>query len=77
MGLDEATARVLVKQTMLGSYHLLNNTQASLEAMIASVSSKGGTTEAAFEVFQERGMGEALQAGIKRAEERAQELSNL
>ena len=75
MGLDEATSRVLAKQTMLGSYHLLNNTKRSPEELIASVSSKGGTTEAAFEIFSEKNFGEILRSAIKKAEQRARDLS--
>ncbi len=75
MGLDEATARVLVKQTMLGSYHLLNQSEDGPDALIRSVSSKGGTTEAAFEVFEQGKLGQILQAALQRAADRAQELS--
>lgn len=76
LGLDEVTAGVLIKQTMLGSYHLLNQGPESPADLIRSVSSKGGTTEAAFSVFREGRLGEILRSGIARAEERARELSN-
>ncbi|ADQ17425.1 pyrroline-5-carboxylate reductase [Leadbetterella byssophila DSM 17132] len=75
MGFDEGLARLLVKQTMLGSYHLINNAEKSLDELISAVASKGGTTEAALKTFEERGLGEALQAGILKAEERSRELS--
>lgn len=75
MGLDEATARVLVKQTMLGSYHLLNQSEESPAELIRSVSSRGGTTEAAFRAFAEGRLGEVLRSGLQRAEARARELS--
>jgi len=75
MGLDEPTARVLVKQTMLGSYHLLNQSEESPAALIRSVSSRGGTTEAAFRFFEAGHLGEVLRGGLQRAEERARELS--
>lgn len=75
MGLDEATARLLVKQTMLGSYHLLNQSEEGPAALIRSVSSRGGTTEAAFRAFEEGGLGHVLRNGLHKAEARARELS--
>lgn len=76
MGFDEATASMLVKQTMLGSFHLLNTANKSLDELIAAVASKGGTTEAALTHFEKCGVGEALKDGIKRAKERASALSS-
>jgi pyrroline-5-carboxylate reductase len=75
MGFDEATAAMLVKQTMLGSFHLINNANKSLDELIKSVASKGGTTEAAFSVFNENQVGENIQKGIVKARDRSAELS--
>lgn len=75
MGFDEGLSRLLVKQTMLGSYHLINNAEKSLDELITAVASKGGTTEAALKVFGERQLGQSLIEGILKAEERAKELS--
>jgi pyrroline-5-carboxylate reductase len=75
MGMDEAVAAMLVKQTMLGAFHLINNANKSLDELIQTVSSKGGTTEAAFTVFREKQVGENLGAGILAAEKRAKALS--
>jgi pyrroline-5-carboxylate reductase len=77
MGMEEATAAMLVKQTMLGSFHLINNATRSLDDLIKVVASRGGTTEAAFTVFNEKQVGEHLAEGILRAEKRAKELSEL
>lgn len=71
MGFDEATSAMLVKQTMLGSYHLINNANKSLDDLIKAVASKGGTTEAALSVFNESCVGENLQKGIISARDRA------
>lgn len=76
MGFDEATSSMLVKQTMLGSFHLLNTANKSLDELIKAVASKGGTTEAAFKVFNETHVGENLQNGIIKARDRARELAN-
>lgn len=75
MGFDEATSAMLVKQTMLGSFHLLNTSGKKMDELIHAVSSKGGTTEAAFRIFDEGRIGETLQKGILRACTRGKELS--
>lgn len=75
MGFDEATASLFVKQTMLGAFHLINNGNKSLDELIKSVASKGGTTEAALSVFESAGVGENIQNGILKAENRSRELS--
>jgi pyrroline-5-carboxylate reductase len=75
MGFDEGMASLLVKQTMLGSYHLINNAEQSLDNLIKAVASKGGTTEAALRTFEENQISEGLIKGILAAENRAKELS--
>jgi len=75
MGFDEATSAMLVKQTMLGSFHLINNANKSLDELIKAVASKGGTTEAALSFFKETEIGENLEKGIVKARDRATELS--
>lgn len=75
MGFDEATSSMLVKQTMLGSFHLMNTANKSLDELINAVASKGGTTEAALSTFEKEGVGGGLQKGIVNARDRARELS--
>lgn len=75
MGFDKGNAELFVKQTMLGAFHLINNGSKSLDDLIKSVASKGGTTEAALNVFNEYRVGEHLQNGIIKAKERSKELS--
>ncbi len=75
LGMDEHVAGNLVKQTMLGSFHLLNSSGKPLDDLIKAVASKGGTTEAAFKVFEESGVGENIQKGLVRASDRAAELA--
>jgi len=76
LGLEPHVASALVKQTMLGSYHLMEHADRTPEELIQAVMSKGGTTEAAFKVFAEGKLGEALSKGIQSASRRATELSN-
>lgn len=75
MGFDEGMASLLVKQTMLGSYHLINNAEQSLDDLIKAVASKGGTTEAALRTFEENNIPAGISKGILAAENRAKELS--
>lgn len=75
MGMEPQVASMLVKQTMLGSFHLLNTSPQSLDALIAAVKSKGGTTEAALKTFEEGHLADTLVKGIVEAESRAKELS--
>lgn len=75
MGFDAALSALLVKQTMLGSYHLINTADKSLDDLIKAVASKGGTTEAALKRFEEGILADTLIAGIEAAQRRATELS--
>ncbi|AQG81348.1 pyrroline-5-carboxylate reductase [Spirosoma montaniterrae] len=75
MGFDAGVSSLLVKQTMLGAYHLINNADKSLDDLIKAVASKGGTTEAALRTFESGGLSDTLIAGIKAAQTRATELS--
>jgi len=75
MGMEEAVASMLVKQTMTGAFHLINTAGKSLDELIKAVASKGGTTEAALTHFNENGVGKNIIEGMKKAQQRAQELS--
>jgi len=75
MGMTEAVATTLVKQTMLGSFQLINNAAKPFDELIKTVASKGGTTEAALFVFENGKMHDTLVKGIIRAGERSAELS--
>ncbi len=75
MGFDDSVSALLVKQTMLGSYHLINNAEKSLDELIQTVASKGGTTEAALRRFGEGDIDANLQEGIFAARDRSRELA--
>jgi pyrroline-5-carboxylate reductase len=75
MGFEESVAALLVKQTMLGSYHLINDADKSLDELIKAVASKGGTTEAALKQFEAGHLDETLKDGIIAAQVRSAELS--
>lgn len=77
MGLDKPTATMLVNQTMLGSFHIFNSSTKSLDELIASVSSKGGTTEAAFKILSKYKINTILKTALINAKKRANELSKI
>lgn len=77
MGFDESLAGLLVKHTMHGAFHVINNSDSDLDTLIKKVASKGGTTEAAFEVLKKNNFAEIFSQAILRAEERSKELSRL
>lgn len=77
MGMEEPVAALLVKQTMNGSFHLMNNSDKSLQELIAAVKSKGGTTEAALNVFSDKNLSDIIKQGLFAAEKRAKELSKM
>ncbi len=75
-GLSEETSATLAKETMKGAYHLLEaQKEKSFDDMIAAVKSKGGTTEAALNIFADNKLDEIIVKALTRAKERANELS--
>jgi pyrroline-5-carboxylate reductase len=74
-GLDSQAAHKLVMDTARGSAALAAVSGESMEAMIAHVRSPGGTTAAAFEVFDRQGVRAIFAAAFHAARERAVELA--
>jgi len=54
---------------------LLNKLGEDPAGLRKRVTSKGGTTEAAFNVFKKKGLGAIIQKGTKAAKDRSKELS--
>ncbi|BCX82528.1 pyrroline-5-carboxylate reductase [Methylomarinovum caldicuralii] len=75
LGLGQAEARLLVEQTALGAAKLAMETEIGPEALRHRVTSPGGTTEKAIEVFTQEEFTELVRSAIKAAYERAQSLS--
>ena len=73
-GLTEKQATTLAAQTFLGSGFLLRQSGENAATLRERVTSKGGTTEAALRAFREKGLEEALAAGVQAAVSRAKEL---
>ena len=74
LGLDEDTARLLCVETFGGSADLLANSEDSPEALRNRVTSKGGTTAAAVQVFEENNMKQTILDAMKSANDRSQSL---
>jgi len=75
LGLEPHVASALVKQTLLGSYHLMEHSDRTPDELIKAVMSKGGTTEAAFKVFERQGLENTIHDAIVAASARATELA--
>lgn len=76
LGFDESTASLLVKQTMLGAFHVMNGSNKNLDELIQSVASKGGTTEAALQILNSNNVSDKIVSALLAAEKRAKELAN-
>ncbi len=77
LGFSREEADVLVAQTVAGSIAMWRESKLEPEELRAMVTSRGGTTAAALEVFERGYLGKILQAGMRRADERCRELAEL
>ena len=72
-GLTANEAKILAVQTVLGAAELVGRDEQTVEELILSVCSKGGTTLEAIKVLENRDfrgtVGEAVDACVKRSEE--------
>jgi pyrroline-5-carboxylate reductase len=74
LSLSAHVADLLVRQTLIGTARYMATSADSPRDIRASVTSKGGTTEAALMVFKKAGLSRAIVAGAKAAAQRAREL---
>ncbi len=75
LGLDKKSADLLLCQTIIGAVELLKQNKFDAQGLITKVASRGGTTEAALKVFEDKGLGKILREAIICAYKRAGELS--
>lgn len=75
-GLNKETAQKLAVQTAFGAASLVLETKEDPRLLRQKVTSKGGTTEAAFAVFQRAGLGDILHKAVEAAVKRSKELSS-
>jgi pyrroline-5-carboxylate reductase len=74
MGLTAEQAHVLATRTAAGAAKMLVNSKDSPQELRRKVTSPGGTTQAAIETMESRGVPESIVAALHRAEERSKEL---
>lgn len=74
VGLDEAAARLLVVQTIIGAGRMLRETGEDPETLRRFVTTPGGTTAAAVDVFEERGLSRTVIDAIVSARDRGRHL---
>jgi pyrroline-5-carboxylate reductase len=74
LGLPADTARQLALATFLGAGQLAAASSESLAELRARVTSKGGTTAAALDVFQKNDLAASIAAGVAAAAARGREL---
>jgi pyrroline-5-carboxylate reductase len=76
LGLERRDAEALVLQTMIGAAHLLEKSDKPAAELRKNVTSKGGTTEKALEVFMKNNFVGIVEKAVKAACDRAKELGN-
>ena len=76
LGIGRSEAALMVFQTFRGAIELFNKNDLSCKEWIQKVASRGGTTEAALQTFQEENLNKNMLKGIQSAFKRATELSD-
>jgi len=77
LGFPQSESELLTYQTFKGAIELFNKHDYTCDEWINKVTSKGGTTAAAFQSFDTQRVKKGYQEGIESAFHRAQELSQL
>ncbi len=77
LGLPGETARLLAIETFLGAARLAESSDDTIAELRARVTSKGGTTAAALEVFNTAGVDASIAAGVEAAAARGRELCEI
>ena len=75
LGFKEAEAKAFVYQTLIGSAHLLAASKFDAGTLRAKVTSKGGTTQAAMDIFSNRKFDQLMNDALIAAKKRAGELA--
>ena len=77
MGFSYSEASIMAEQTFLGAVSLYKRSNLSCDQWIEKVASRGGTTEAAIDVFEQEAVTKGIIKGVERALERSRELSKV
>lgn len=76
LGITEKNAREFVLQTLKGATKMVDASNEDVEHLIAKVTSSGGTTEAALNVFMQNNFSEIIQKAVLSAYNRAKALGD-
>lgn len=76
MGLEKGISRELALATVIGAAKLMQETGEDADVLRKKVTSKGGTTAAAINTMEERGVKDAIMAALLAAQARSMELAN-
>lgn len=74
IGLPQKEAEELVAQTILGAAHLIQKSEKPPAELRQNVTSRGGTTERALQVFEKGGFADLVREAVRAAYDRAKEL---
>jgi len=74
LGFSEREAKLLLQHTLQGSVNMWAQSERSAQELREMVTSKGGTTAAALEVFERVKLGAGIEEGIVAAQKRAEAL---
>jgi len=74
LGLDEALAAKLVRQTALGAGRMMADSGIDVPTLRQQVTSPGGTTHAAIDCMHDCGLADAVRKGVQAAAQRSREL---
>lgn len=77
LGLEENLSTELVKSTFAGSVNLLLKKNLNPRELRTKVTSKGGTTQAALDVFLKKKIDEIIKKALQAAKKRAKKLSRI
>ena len=75
LGFDSDTATKLVQQTAMGAATMAENSTQSISQLRQNVTSKGGTTAAALNVFTQQQLPQMVDNAMQAAKDRAEELA--
>ncbi|MFK7960300.1 MAG: pyrroline-5-carboxylate reductase [Phycisphaerales bacterium] len=76
LDLEPAVARLLVEQTIIGAGRMLRESSMEAEALRRVVTTPGGTTAAAVDVMEARGLRETMVDALRAARDRGQQLGD-
>jgi pyrroline-5-carboxylate reductase len=75
LGIDDKTAEELAVKTFIGSSELLDKIKEHPAELRRKVTSRGGTTEAALRVFEDKGLKKVIEEAVRAACRRSEELA--